>query len=50
MANIRVSSARIAEFLLSKTDPDTGLPIFSEETIRNFIAIAQLESGNNSKS
>ena len=47
MANIRVSSARIAEFLLSKTDPDTGLPIFSEETIRNFIAIAQLESGNN---
>ena len=40
MANIRVSSARIAEFLLSKG-------VFSEETIRNFIAIAQLESGNN---
>ena len=40
MANIRVSSARIAEFLLSKG-------VFSEETVRNFIAIAQLESGNN---
>jgi hypothetical protein len=40
MANIRVSSARIAEFLLSKN-------VFSEKTVRNLIAIAQLESGNN---
>lgn len=39
MAKMRVTSKELAQFLSSKG-------VFSEETIRNFIAIAQLESRN----